>query len=345
MQQAGMLLLDDLTQTASIGPFDAARHLGRFIRARRLLEDHLRTHRPDLVVLVDFGDFNLPVIAPLVHRQGIPILYYISPQIWAWGRWRLRLIRRYVRRMLVFFAFEEQFYKQQGIPVTWVGHPLVESSSVSVSVSLNKEQTLQQLGLNPWRTTVGLLPGSRLSEINRHLPLMLRAATQLTRHMPGVQFLVPKAPTVNRVELEKHLRQIKKLAVSISEIPIANALQLMQAAIVASGTATLEVAWHSVPMVVVYCTSWPTYLAARLAVRVPHIAMVNLVAGRALVPELLQHQAHPKRIARALISLLRDETQRKTQQEAFQQVRDKLGASGSVARAASVVLDMLLPAS
>ncbi|MBI1992340.1 MAG: lipid-A-disaccharide synthase, partial [Candidatus Omnitrophica bacterium] len=143
MRRAGAVLLDDLTHTASIGPFDAARHLARFIRAKRLLDDHLRRQPPTLVILVDFGDFNLPVIAPLVKRHGIPILYYISPQVWAWGRWRLRYVRRYVDRMVVFFPFEEALYRREGIPVTWVGHPLVDQARPSLS----KEAALQHFGL------------------------------------------------------------------------------------------------------------------------------------------------------------------------------------------------------
>ena len=133
MQRAGVSLLDDLTKAAAIGPFDAARHLGRLLRAKRLLNEHLSRQRPDLVVLVDFGDFNLPVIAPLAKRHRLPVLYYISPQVWAWGRWRLAYIRRHVDRMVVFFPFEEAFYRRAGVPVTWVGHPLVESARPSMS--------------------------------------------------------------------------------------------------------------------------------------------------------------------------------------------------------------------
>ena len=336
MQRAGLSLLDDLTQTAAIGPFDAARHLGRLRRATRLLATHLQSHRPDLVVLVDFGDFNLPVIAPLVKRHQIPILYYISPQLWAWGRWRLRYVRRYVDRMVVFFRFEEILYQREGIPVTWVGHPLIDAVQPAPSPGAVR----QRFGINPWQMTVGLLPGSRAGEVRRHLPLLLEAARAVCWHMPGVQFLVPNAPGVSRTVFTALLERAK-VDVHLAEGPASDALQLMEGAIVTSGTATLEAAVCGVPMVVVYRTSWPTYLAARMVVRVPHIAMVNLVGGEAIVPELIQHQARPQRIAATLIALLRDPARQEKMRDAFRVITNALGPPGAVDRAADAVLAML----
>ncbi len=336
MQQAGVALLQDLTKTAAIGPFDAARHLGRFLRAKHLLEEHLRQQRPDLVILVDFGDFNLPVVAPLVKRHGIPIVYYVSPQVWAWGRWRLRHIRRHVDRMVVFFPFEEVLYQREGIPVMWVGHPLVDLARPS----LPKAEAAAHLGLNPWRRTVGLLPGSRAQELSRHLPLFLEVAARIAWRMPGVQFLLPQAPGLPRAVLERFLRRAR-CDIHLAEGSIYDALQLMEAAVVASGTATLEAALCGVPMVVVYRTSWPTYLAARLVVRVPHIAMVNLVAGHRLVPECIQHHARPARIEAAMLDLLRNEARAEAMRAGLREVRARLGPGGAVERAAAVVLEAL----
>ena len=358
MQQAGTVLLDDLTHAAAIGPFDAARHLNRFRRALRLLEDRLKTHPPDLVILVDFGDFNLPFVAPLVKRYRVPIVYYISPQIWAWGRWRLRYIRRYVDRMIVFFPFERDFYQRAGVAVTWVGHPLVEMARPSMSPEVARER----FGVNPWRRTVGLLPGSRADEVRRHLPLMLKAAEQATWHMPGLQWLLPRAPSISRADLDTHLLRAR-VDVRIAEGSIYDTLQLMESALVASGTATLEAALCEVPMVVIYRTSWPTYFAARAVVRIPHIALVNVVAERAVVPELIQHRAQPKRIAEALIRLLRDDELVARTKVDLRAVRMRLGeparpadlpltmawaggerdrrTGGAVDRAASTVLEHL----
>ena len=336
MQRAGVSLLDDLTKAAAIGPFDAARHLGRLLRAKRLLEEHLSRQRPDLVILVDFGDFNLPVIAPLAKRHRLPVLYYISPQVWAWGRWRLAYIRRHVDRMVVFFPFEEAFYRREGIPVTWVGHPLADEARPT----LRREEALERFGLNEWRMTVGLLPGSRRDEVRRHLPLMLAAARRIRWRMPGVQFLLPKAPTVPR-EAVAPLVSRSGIEVRLAEGSVHDALQLMDAALIASGTATLDAACCGVPMVVVYRASWPTYLAARAVLRIPRIALVNVVAGRAIVPELLQHQATPARTAATLIELLRDEPRCERMKEELRAVRETLGPPGAVERAAGAVMEML----
>jgi lipid-A-disaccharide synthase len=333
---AGVTLLDELTHAAAIGPFDAARHVARFRRALRRLEGHLTTQRPDLVILVDFGDFNLPFVAPMVRRHGVPIVYYISPQVWAWGRFRLRWVRRYVQRMLVLFAFEEAFYRREGIPVTWVGHPLADHPPAALS----KDAAMQQLGLNPWRRTVGLLPGSRAAEVARHLPLLLAAAAKLAWRMPGVQFLIPQAAGVSEDLFSRHLGRVS-LDVRVTRSPFSDALPALDAAVVASGTATLETALAEVPMVVVYRTSWPTYLAARAVLRVPHIALVNVVAGRAVVPELIQHRATPTRVARELLALLRDDARCARMQDALRQVRAHLGPPGAVDRAAQAILQEL----
>ncbi|MDP3721950.1 MAG: lipid-A-disaccharide synthase [Candidatus Omnitrophota bacterium] len=336
MARAGVRLLEDLTKAAAIGPFDAARHLGRLTRAARLLREHLSAHRPDAAILVDFGDFNLPVIAPLVKRHQIPVLYYISPQVWAWGRWRLRYIRRYVDRMIVFFPFEEAFYQREGIAVTWVGHPLIDQ----VQPTLQPEAAGKAFGLNPWRRTVGLLPGSRERELARHLPLMLASARRIAWRMPGVQFLLPKASAIASETLASFLTHAG-VEVRVANGSVYDALQVMEAAVVASGTATLDAALCELPMVVVYRTSWPTYLAARVVIRTPHIAMVNVVAGRAVVPELVQHRATPAAIAAAIVDLLRDEARCETMKGGLRAIREQLGPPGAVERAADVVLDML----
>jgi lipid-A-disaccharide synthase len=336
MERAGAALLDDLTQTTAIGPFDAARHLARFARAKRLLARSLAGRRPDLAILVDFGDFNLPVVAPLVKRHGIPVLYYISPQVWAWGRWRLRYVRRYVDRMVVFFPFEETFYQRERIPVTWVGHPLIDAARPSMS----QDDALRRFSLNPWRRTVGLLPGSREHEVARHLPVMLAAAERIAWRMPGIQFLIPKAPAIPAAAIERDMRR-STADVRLADGSIADALMVLDAAAVASGTATLETALAEIPMVVVYKTSWPTYLAARVVVRVPRIAMVNVVAERAVVPELVQHRASPARIAEAVTGLLRDDERCEAMKEGLREVRRRLGPPGAVDRAARVVAEML----
>ena len=336
MRQAGVEILDELTRTAAIGPFDAARHLGRFAKARQRLAEHLRLAQPDAVILIDFGDFNLPAIAPMAKRAGCKVLYYVSPQLWAWGRFRLHWVRRYVDRMIVLFQFEEHFYRREGVPVTWVGHPLIETAKPSVS----REQAQQEFGLNPWRKTVGLLPGSRDHELIRHLPLLLAAARRIAWEMPGVQFLLPKAPDAPQ-RLLTRLTDRREVDLIVCEDRVYDCLQTLDGALIASGTATLEAALFEVPMVVVYRTSWPTYLAAKAVIRVPHIAMVNLIAGTGAVPELIQYRATPRRIASTLVELLRSDERRALMRERLREVKERLGPSGAVERAARAVLDEL----
>jgi len=334
MRQAGVELIEELTHTAAIGPFDAAQHLRHFARVRRRLSDHLRTSHPDLVLLVDFGDFNLPIVAPLAKQAGCRVVYYVSPQLWAWGRFRLRWVQRYVDRMLVLFKFEEAFYQRAGVPVTWVGHPLIDAARSSRS----REEAINALGLNPHRMTVGLLPGSRASEIRRHLPLLLRAAARIAWDMPGVQFLILKTPQADPA-LFKPLTTQRDIDMIVVENQIYDGLTAMDAAIVTSGTATLETALLGVPMVVVYRTSWPTYAAAALVIRVPHIAIVNVLAHTRLVPEFVQHRARPSRVAREIIALLRDETRRHAMRAGFEQAKEQLGPPGAIERAARAVLE------
>jgi lipid-A-disaccharide synthase len=332
MRAAGVDLRDELTHAAAIGPFDASKHLGRFVQAKRRFADALRTDRPDAVILIDFGDFNLPVLAPLAKRAGCRVIYYVSPQIWAWGRFRLRWVRRYVDRMLVLFPFEEQFYRQAGVPVTWVGHPMVERAVPTLS----REQAVAAMKLNPWRMTVGLLPGSRGREVSRHLPLMIDAAERIAWAMPGVQFLLPMAPQLP----EAAFAAAKNTNLTIHTVTgrMHEALPAMDAAIVASGTATLEAALLGVPMAVVYRTSLATFLAAKTVLRVPNIAMVNVIAGRTVVPEFVQFRAQPPRIAEAIVELLRSPERRAQMRVALEEVRQQLGPPGAVERAARAVL-------
>lgn len=248
----------------------------------------------------------------------------------------MRYIRRYIDRMVVFFPFEETFYRQAGVPVTWVGHPLIDEAHPT----MGREVAAERVGLNRWRRTVGLLPGSRPQEVARHLPVMLAAAERIAWRMPGIQFLLPRAPTIPSAMIERHVRRAS-IDARVCDGPIADALQLMEAAVVASGTATLETALAEIPMVVVYKASWPTYLAARMVITIPHIAMVNVVAQRAVVPELLQHRANPRRIAETLTDLLRDDERCEAMREGLREVKRRLGPPGAVDRAARVVLELL----
>lgn len=238
--------------------------------------------------------------------------------------------------MLVLFPFEEAFYRRHGVDVVWVGHPLAQPPPAARP----REEILRHTGMNPWRIGVGLLPGSREREVARHLPLMLAAARRIAWDMPGVQFVILKAPAVPRALYEAAIVQCDVDA-RVADGTIAEVAPILEGAVVASGTATLETAIAGVPMVVTYRTSWPTYLAAKAVIKVPYIAMVNLIAGQEVAPELIQWRATPARIASSLMPILRSAERRAAIRRQLQAVVERLGPPGAVERSAEAILRFL----
>jgi lipid-A-disaccharide synthase len=306
-----------------------ARHIWYIYRR---LREALARRKPDLVVLIDFPDFNL-FLARQVNRLGIPLLWYVSPQVWAWRRYRLRKIARRVSRMMVVFPFEEALYRERNVPVDFVGHPLIDL----VRPRLSREETMRKLGLDPGRGLVALLPGSRRSELARIFPVMLQAAERLRAMRPDLQFATPVAPTLS---MESVAAAAKRAGtpVAVAEDLTYELMAAADAVVVATGTATLECAIIGTPMVMVYRISPITYLGRPL-VGVEHYCMVNLIAGRRVVPELVQDLCTPDRIAVAALDLLGPAGA--TQRSALAEVRRRLGAGGANARAARVLLGML----
>ncbi|MBI4227498.1 MAG: lipid-A-disaccharide synthase [Candidatus Omnitrophica bacterium] len=340
MRAAGVELIADLTQHAVVGLLEVVRHLGTLRRLFRQAAAALDTQRLDLVVLVDYPGFNLR-FAHEAKRRGIPVVYYVSPQIWAWGAGRLRAIRQLVDRMLVFFPFEEQLYTEAGVPVTWVGHPLLDAAPVTQP----RAQALQQYGLRTDGPVIALLPGSRRQEVQRLLPILVAAAGRLAGQLRGIRFLVLQAPglptelyhTIVRPELRR------RATADITLVPDwdDNLLAACDLALVASGTATLECALLERPMVVVYRTNALTWWIGTKLVRLPYIGLVNVVAGRTLVPECLQGHATPEKIADEAMTIVRSEVVRRQMQDGFRAVRAALGHPGASRRAAAAVLALL----
>lgn len=333
MRQQGVELLANPTQIAVIGLVEVLRHLPEFRLFFRQAVRALEERRPDLVVLIDNPGFNLR-LAREVKRRGIRLVYYISPQIWAWDPGRIRVIRRLVDRMIVLFPFEEELYRKAGVPVTFVGHPLLELAQSSLS----RLQALEKVGLEDGMPVIGLLPGSREVEVRRLLPALLAACARMQPALPSsARFLLIKAPTlpweVYRPALDQAEVQPKVL-----ERWDYDGIYGCDLVLVASGTATLECALLGRPMVIVYKTSWPTYLASRLLIRIPHIGLANVVYGDRAVPELLQHRATPERIAETALGLWASAAQRERMREAFEQIRKSLGQPGAARRAAETVL-------
>ena len=302
MAAQGVRLLCPASELAVVGLSEVAGRLGSVLRALRDVGRALKNSKPALAILVDFPDFNFWV-ARLARYYQVPVMYYISPQVWAWRSYRVRTLARLVDRLAVIFPFEADFYRERGVPVTYVGHPLLETLARPEA----RGSWLAGAGLDPGRLTVALLPGSRTGEIEGHLPGMLEAAALIRRAVPASQFLLPVASTapwelVQRLvgDFENGLQAQGQVGL-ILKIIQGQSFQVLAAAhlaLVASGTATLEAALAGTPMVIVYRVSPLTFRVARWLVRVPHVGMANLLAGERLFPELIQEDFTPERLAR-----------------------------------------------
>lgn len=286
----------------------------------------------DAVILIDFPDFNLR-FAKEARKLSIPVIYYISPQVWAWRRSRIKKIARLVDKMLVVFPFEEALYREAGVDVEYVGHPLLDSAVCP----LTRDEARRRVGLEPDATVVALLPGSRTAEIKRHLPVMLGAATLIGKGLPsGARFVMPAADTVDDGLIQGLLKD-SKVEVKVVRNEFSTAVRAADAAIVASGTATLEAALIGTPMVIIYRMSPLTYGIARLLVRVEFIGLPNIVAGRKVVEELIQGAASPEGISTGILEILRNTSEKDDIISGYEEIRRRLGSTGAARRAAQAV--------
>lgn len=326
--------LFSVSKLTGMGFVELAGNLGNVWRAYRLLRRTLRQRKPNLLILVDFPEFNLR-LAKLAKALHIPVLYYVSPQIWAWRRGRVRQIARWVDQMAVVFPFEVSFYESHGVKVVFVGHPLLDA----VHVKEDRETVLSRLGLDPAKPTIALLPGSRHREVFYHLPVMLEASARLSSERE-IQFLVVRADTVDAGELRSMVTRVnlKMPVIDQARYDAVNASDLVWTA---SGTATLETALLRKPMIIVYRLSWLTYCLARLLVRVDHIGMVNLIAGERLAPELVQADLTAQRLIEESRTLLDNQPARSQIIEKLSELREKLGPSGAADRVADLALAMV----
>ena len=331
----GMEILYDSSRLAVVGIIEVISHL-RFIReAMRALEKRLREQPPDLLILIDYPDFNL-IIAKKAKRLGIPVFYYISPQVWAWRSGRVKTIRKLVDRLTVILPFEKEFYQKRGMNVEYVGHPLMDT----VRAVRPRTEFLPSLGIAPESTVIGILPGSRRREIAAMLPIFLGAAKLMEKQLGKVVFLLPLAPTLSEADLLAN--GLAEAGVEVRVIR-ENRYELMAACaavMAASGTVSLELAILDVPMVVAYKVSPLTYFLGRRLIKVPYASLVNLVAGREVVPELLQDDAVPEKIAAATVRLVANQTERARMLAGLAEVRERLGGPGASARAALLALSL-----
>jgi lipid-A-disaccharide synthase len=334
----GVELLYGAQEVSVMGITEVLPRIPRILRVMGGLARAAAERRPVCAILVDIPDFNLRLAARL-KRLGIPVAYYVSPMIWAWRRGRVKTIARLVDRMLCILPFEEAFYREAGVPARYVGSPVVEQVPSPASVTVFR----QQLGLPEEVPMLALLPGSRMSEIRRILPTLVETAKRLVAERPGLQVVVPVAPTIPREEILSRFEGSGVRPVLV-EGRAPEVVGASDAAIVASGTATLEAGLMQRPFVVVYRVSLLTYLVGRMLLKVAHVALVNLLAGRRVVPELLQGDMTPERIAGEIRRLWVPGPPREEMLQGLTEMRGKLGESGAASRAAESVLELLPPA-
>lgn len=330
----GAELLVDLEEISVIGLVEVVGKIPALRRAMTRLAEEARKRKPDVAILVDFSGFHLR-LAKRLREIGVPILYYVSPQVWAWRRGRVRRIRDLVDEMLVILPFEEAFYRAEGVRVRYVGHPLVDL----VEPARDRDRFCADLGLDPARPILLLLPGSRRREIELHVPVLRDVVEKLRRDRPDLQMVMSRAPTVTPSQLETALGETLGQVRLLSDGTY-DGLKHAAVAVVASGTATVEAALSETPMVVVYRVGRLTYALGRRFVRLPFFSMVNLVAGRKLVPELIQSQMTAEAIRAHVESLLEPEAAEEMKR-GLREVKAKLGGKGASSRAADAVAAFL----
>lgn len=332
MRAAGMEIIYHIAGLSFMGFLEVVRNLRSVRRVEKTMEAILQSRRPDVVVLIDYPGFNLR-FARRAKAHGIPVLYYISPQVWAWHRSRVKRMKGVVDRMKVVFPFEVDLYRQEGIDVEFVGHPLAERIGSSVS----RAEFCRAHGFREDGRIVGLFPGSREQEIRNIFPVMIRTAANLVRD-PGVQVGVGVAANLGPAILRKYLRA--DAPVTLVEHATYDLMCHADAAIVTSGTATLETGWFGTPMAVVYRTSAATFFIGKLLVKVPWIGLVNIVAGKKVVPEFVQHDLTADRLGEAMRRILGDHDFAQNMKAELSTIKEKLGGPGASSRVADGILQL-----
>ena len=335
MTRAGVELFFDSSIIAVVGLVEVIRHWGDIKRAMAIVRERLEQTRPDLLVLVDYPEFNLKM-ARHAGSLGIPVLFYISPQVWAWRPKRIHKIGRLIDHMAVIFEFEKKYYEDAGIPVSFVGHPLVDK----VKPSANAASQRARLGISDEARVVGLFPGSRRNEITRLLPLMFDTARQMQLRDPLIRFVLPVASSLNFEEISNQV-QASGVDICVTRDEIYDVITCCDAIATCSGTVTLEIALLGVPMCIVYKVSPLSYLIMRRLVTIPHIGLVNIVARQAVVQEYLQADANPENLSGELFRMLDDPQYRVDLSAGLDIVRKNLGAGNGAQNMADLVLSLL----
>lgn len=332
MRAVGVEIVYDIAELGVFGLVEVLKKLPKQIRLRRQLADLMEKEQPDVLVVIDYGGFNIP-LAKVAKGKGLPVVYYIPPKAWLYWRGRAREIAGAVEKVAAIFPFEADVYRQAGADVTFVGNPLVDI----VKPSLSKEEAYRHFGADPAKPVVLLMPGSRQQEISGLLPPMLGAAEIIAEKVPDCQFFLPIASTISREVLQN---SISDYHVSV-RLTLDNTYDLMQiadVAIAASGTATLETSLLGVPTVIVYKVAPVTYFFGKFLIKIPDIGLPNIVAGRRIVPELLQEAVTAGNIAREALAILTDDAIRGRMLQDLDEMKRRLGEGGAVDRVAQMIL-------
>jgi len=338
LMDAGMDLTLDCRELAVIGIVDVLINYPRFMRRLAKLREEMKQRRPDLLIIVDYPDFNLK-LAETANELGIPVLFYISPQIWAWRKKRIHRIGRLITHMAVLFPFEVDVYQQQNIPVTYVGHPLVDDAKSE----FNQTQARTHLNLEPHGPLVALLPGSRNGELRRNLPVMLETAHKLSAQYPQVNYVLPVAPTLDTKLVTEFLAKAsdKNIRLSLVDAQSYHAMRAADAVLSASGTATLETAMLGTPMAVMYVVNPLNYAIMKRLIQIENIGLVNIVAGKRICQEFVQDKADPTHMANELERCLFNDDYRQTMLQELGKVQEKMGSGGASARVAELIESLL----
>mgnify|MGYP000607311176 FL=1 len=317
------------------GLVEVIRHLPRLYQTLWRMRDALKEERPDALILIDYPGFNLK-LAVYAKQLGIPVIFFNSPQIWAWRKGRLKTIRRVVDKMIVLFPFEEKIYQQAGVDVSWVGHPLLDQ----INNENDSETFRKQYGLRNDIPLLAIAPGSRPSEVRRHLPTLLKALKQIQNKVGEINCILPVAESLNFKDVEKDVK-LAKVPVTLIPEHFIESIQACDAAVVASGTASLQTGLALKPFAIVYRVAPLTFRIARYLANTKYIGLVNVLAEKEIVPELLQNDFTVSKVTETTVRLLQDKVYRDRMIDELKSIRGKLGESGAYDKAARCIENML----
>ncbi|MBP2627231.1 MAG: Lipid-A-disaccharide synthase [Firmicutes bacterium] len=332
MRAAGVDIVYDIAELGVIGFVEIIKNLPKLFRLRDSLAELMDTQRPDALVIIDYHGFNIR-LAKIAKKKGIPVISYICPKVWAWGRGRAKEVAETVEKVAAIFPFEVDVYSEAGANVTFVGHPLLDI----VKNTMSKAEAYEYFGANPKHPLVLLLPGSRQQEIINLLPVMLESAVKIKEKVPNCQFFLPVASTISREMLQNIISKYK-ITVILTENYTYDLMNIADMAVAASGTVTLEAAILNLPTVVIYKLAALTYLFGKMIIKIPYISLPNIIAGRKIVPELVQYAVSGDNIAKEAVEILTEPNVRSKMLNDLAEMRDKLGPTGAVERVAREIL-------